>query len=206
MTKTYQKPFNKQYKEIKIASIIGVIGGLLLTLPAATQVTDNKTKIANIFSIVFGIFFLFYCSTLFFLYWKCAQYQKKQQAIPKWFRIITGLFLMLYLTFYQLDQKKYRQYLVLKEWRFHVLLWIFICALTVLLSLYTIIHTGQTFWMLVTLLIETIVFIINLSLMIFIWKYQGTSNKFLILLTIITLNYRNYRFYKEIITFNQNTE
>lgn len=83
MAKSYQKPFNKQYKEVKIASIIGVIGGLLLTLPAATQMTDNKTKIANIFSITFGTFFLFYCSILFFLYWKCVQYQKKAATNPK---------------------------------------------------------------------------------------------------------------------------
>ncbi|MCL8211029.1 hypothetical protein LT336_00781 [Spiroplasma sp. JKS002671] len=203
MVKTYQKPFNKQYKEVKIAAPIGIIGGLLLTVPATIQMTEKIPKTPNIFSIVLGAFFLFYSCILFSLYWKCAQYQKNNQTIPKWFRITAGLFLMLYLTFYQLDKKKYRYYLVLKEWRFYVLLWFFICALTTLLSLYPIIHDNKkVFWLLITLSIETVVFIINLIIMIFIWKYQGTKNKFLILLTIITLNFRNYRFYKEIIEFN----
>ncbi len=206
MIEKYQKPFNKQYREVKIGGPIGIIAGIVFLLIATVQMITNAIDPPSIFCLVVGVLFFFYCSALCFLYWKCAQYQKQQQVIPKWFRIVTGLFLMLYLTFYQLDQKKYRQYLVLKEWRFHILLWLFCCTLTALLFLYSVIHTGKTFWMLVTLLIETVVFIINLSLMVFIWKYQGISNKFLVLLTIITLNYRNYRFYKEITEFNQNKE
>jgi len=66
MVKTYQKPFSKQYKEMKIAAPIGIIGGLLLI--ATIQTTDKLSKIPNIFSIVLGAFFLFYSCILFSLY------------------------------------------------------------------------------------------------------------------------------------------
>jgi len=68
MIKTYQKPFSKQYKEMKIAAPIGIIGGLLLTVPATIQMTEKIPKTPNIFSIVFGAFFLFYSCMLFSLY------------------------------------------------------------------------------------------------------------------------------------------
>jgi len=206
VTEKFQKPFNKQYKEVRIASRVWIGAGIVFLLIVITQMTTNAIDPLSVVCLVFSILFLFYSSILSLLYWKCAQYQKKQQEIPKSFRIITGLLLILYLTFYQLDQKKYRSYLILKEWKFHILLWLFCGAIIVLSNLYNTIHNGKIFWMLISLLIATIVFIINLSLMISIWKYQGTNNKLFIFLTILTLNYRNYRFYKEIITLNQNKE
>lgn len=200
---TNQKTFKEKYKEIKIASVIGIIAGLVFILIAVIHITTDATDLPSIFCITFGFCFFIYSSILFFFYWKFNKYQQSQKTIPKSFQIWTGVFLIFSLTFYNSKEKNSRAYLLAKEWRFYILIWIFLCLVIVLVELYAI-QQEKIFWLLINLLIFNAIWFVDIILMISIWKYHGTNSKLLKILTICTLNYRNYRLYKKIIKLNQN--
>lgn len=195
----YDKTFIKQYKEAKIASLILSIGSLIFIISAAV----SEWTIINPIILSIGSFIFLYAFFYFFLYWKCAIYQKKNQKLPKWFRVISAILLIFYLTLFQLDknEKTYRLYLLLKEIRFYFLTWIF---LGILISVFNfqLIQKNNFLWFGISLTIITVFLLIDWTLTIFIWKYRGNKNKWLKILSIITLNYRNYRLYKEIIELN----
>jgi len=68
VTEKFQKPFSKQYKEVRIASRIGIGAGIVFLLIAITQMTTNAIDPPSIVYLVFGILFLFYSSILSLLY------------------------------------------------------------------------------------------------------------------------------------------
>jgi len=68
VTEKFQKPFNKQYKEVRIASRIGIGAGIVFLLIAITQMTANAIDPLSVVCLVFSILFLFYSSILSLLY------------------------------------------------------------------------------------------------------------------------------------------
>lgn len=202
MEKIYSKSFDHQYKDAKIVSSIAIIFSLIMLISAAAS--EWIDKISLILLIAASLVFIY--SILFiFLYWKCARYIKNNQLLPKWVRKISVVLFIFYLTFYQLNEKKYRLYLLLNEirfWFFWILFNILLFGLLMYAS-YIIENTNwfKTAWFII-ISIDIAFTIINLFLSIIIWKYQGTNSKLLKFLIFITLNFRNYRLYKKIIELN----
>jgi len=133
VTEKFQKPFNKQYKEVRIASRVWIGAGIVFLLIAITQMTTNAIDPLSVVCLVFSILFLFYSSILSLLYWKCAQYQKKQQEIPKSFRIITGLLLILLFNFLSTWSKKISFLSYFKRMKISyfimIILWCYYCLI-----------------------------------------------------------------------------
>lgn len=196
-----ERPFKVRYKDIRKTFVLGIIAGIVFITIGVSQMITNAVDSPSIFALVFGICFIFYTFILFFLYWKFNKYQENHQEIPKHLRIISGIFLVFSLAFNESSKENERYHLVFKEWRFQVLTWIFLNVSVTIIEFYAI-HSGKTFWLLISFLIVSVICIISLILMFFIWKYQGTKSKLLVFLTIITLDYRNYAFYKKIIALN----
>lgn len=196
------KSFAKEYKDAKIVSLLLTICGPIFIIIGTASEWIN---ILNPLILTFGTVLFIYGASYFFLYWKCANYIKNNQSLPTWIRIFAAILLIFYLSLYQLDNetKKHRLYLLLKEIRFYVLIWIIICLLIALLE-FQLIQENNFLWFGISLATITGILIIDLILTIYIWKYNGNNSKLLKLLSIITLNYRNYQLYKEIIKLNTN--
>lgn len=194
------KTFMQQYKEARIAALILLIGSLIFIISA---VASEWLYIVSPLILTVGIFIFIYTILYLFLYWKCANYQKRKKAVPKLFRTISSILLISYLSLYQIDErtKKYRHYLLQKEMRFYILTWMFLCALIALLE-FQFIQKNNFLWFGISVGIVTVWLLIDWILTIFIWKYRGNNNKWLKILLIITLNYRNYQLYKKIIKLN----
>lgn len=197
------KSFTQYYKEAKIISFIFLFLGFWLIVGAVIHSSHDGIDQLSIIFLIIGSLICSYTFLFLFLYWKCANYQKKEQSLSKWFRVISAIFFIFYLTFFQLkeDTKTYRQYLLLKEIRFYLLTWIFLCALLFLLEC-QFIQINNFLWFGISLGIITLILTIDLILTIFIWKYRGINNKLLKILALITLNYRSYKLYKTITELN----
>lgn len=196
-----EKSFKERYKDVRNSFILGIVFGIVFLAIGISQMITNAVDIPSIFFLIAGICFIFYFSLLFFLYWKFNKYQENSQEIPKRLRIISGFCLVFSLAFDENDKENERSRLVFKEWRVQILSWFFLNILVIIIEFLAIKH-GRDFWLLISLLIVNIHWVISLILMLIIWKYQGVKNKLLVFLTILTLDYRNYVFYKNIVELN----